>query len=110
VQKFTRPLTREIEVAGQRLALTFSEQGLALRPVGSRKPPREVSWGALLTQLARAGEGGAAPSGEEVASAIEWVKSGSTAAAPKSSTAPASSTPGAAAPGAAHSKPAHSPS
>lgn len=51
MQKFTRPITREVELNGQRLALTFSEQGLSMRPVGSRKPPREVSWNQLLAHV-----------------------------------------------------------
>ncbi len=48
MQKFTRPLTREVEVGGKRLALTFSDKGMSFRPVGSRKPPREMSWPALI--------------------------------------------------------------
>jgi len=51
VQKFTRPITREIEFAGLRLAVTFGENGIEVRPVGSRKPPREVSWPAFLCFL-----------------------------------------------------------
>ena len=35
MQKFTRAITREIEVGGERLALTFTEQGMSVRPVGS---------------------------------------------------------------------------
>src|SRR5260370_31074172 len=52
VQKFTRPITREIEIGGERLALTFSEQGIAVRPVGSRKPPKEITWAGVLTHMA----------------------------------------------------------
>jgi cell wall assembly regulator SMI1 len=67
VQKFTRPITREIEVGGERLALTFSETGLSVRPVGSRKPPREVTWPALLQAItgvsAEAGAGQAPEAG-----------------------------------------------
>ncbi|MFQ3594277.1 MAG: SMI1/KNR4 family protein [Gemmataceae bacterium] len=44
MQKFTRSLTREIELHGERYAVTLNNQGLALRPVGSRKPPKEASW------------------------------------------------------------------
>jgi len=36
VQKFTRPITREVEIGSERLAFTFGEQGIAVRPVGSR--------------------------------------------------------------------------
>src|SRR5262249_51811251 len=60
-QKFTRDLTREIEVAGQRLAVTFSEKGLSIRPVGSRKPPREVTWADLMSLLAAQPPAGTAP-------------------------------------------------
>jgi cell wall assembly regulator SMI1 len=83
VQKFTRALTREIEVAGERLALTLSEQGLSVRPVGSRKPPREVSWAAVLARLAAGGD--ATPSADEAAAAVAWVKGG----APRQAKAPA---------------------
>jgi cell wall assembly regulator SMI1 len=48
VQKFTRPLTREIELGGERIAVTMSEEGLALRPVGSRATPRQLSWAAVV--------------------------------------------------------------
>jgi len=44
MQKFTRALTREVELNGRRYAVTLSERGVALRPVGSRKPPQEASW------------------------------------------------------------------
>src|SRR5262249_2020708 len=52
---------REIEVAGQRLAVTFSEKGLSIRPVGSRKPPREVTWADLMSLLAAQPPAGTAP-------------------------------------------------
>jgi cell wall assembly regulator SMI1 len=87
VQKFTRSLTREIEIAGERLALTLSEQGLAVRPVGSRKPPRELSWAAILCELARQAE---APAPEEVAAAVQWVKTTKAAPAPAPAKAPSS--------------------
>jgi len=48
VQKFTRALTREIEVGGERLAVTLSEEGMSFRVVGSRKPPHEMTWAACL--------------------------------------------------------------
>ena len=51
MQKFTRPITREIDLNGQRLAVTFNEQGLSIRPVGTRKPPREITWTDLLTHV-----------------------------------------------------------
>ncbi len=48
MQKFTRELTREVEVNGERLALTLSEAGVSVRPVGSRKPPHEITWAAVV--------------------------------------------------------------
>jgi cell wall assembly regulator SMI1 len=75
VQKFTRPLTREITLAGERLALTFTEEGVSVRPVGSRKPPREVSWSAFFHLLA-AGPS-AEPSPDQLAAAVQAVKGGS---------------------------------
>jgi hypothetical protein len=44
MQKFTRELTREIEIAGQRLAVTLNEKGVSLRPVGSQRPPAALTW------------------------------------------------------------------
>lgn len=75
MQKFTRPLTREIDLAGERLALTFSEKGISVRPVGSRRPPREMSWPALLSTVARGGE---EPDANAVAAAVETLRGGST--------------------------------
>lgn len=98
MQKFTRPITREIELAGDRLALTLTEQGLSVRPVGSRKPPKEASWAKVLCQLAGqtpTGEG--EPSAADVTAALEALKKGEAsqrAAAPASppSAAPLEST------------------
>jgi cell wall assembly regulator SMI1 len=75
VQKFTRPITREIELGGGRLALTLSEQGIAVRPVGSRKPPREISWAQLVCQLTGA-TGAPEPSPADLAAAVESLKKG----------------------------------
>jgi cell wall assembly regulator SMI1 len=44
VQKFTRALTREVEIDGERVAITLSAEGVSIRPVGSRKPPRTLTW------------------------------------------------------------------
>ena len=48
MQKFTRDLKREIEIEGERLALTLSEKGISFRPVGSRKPATEMAWAAVI--------------------------------------------------------------
>jgi cell wall assembly regulator SMI1 len=94
VQKFTRPLTREIELASGRLALTLSEQGIAVRPVGSRRPPWEMSWAAFLCYLTgHAPKDGRQPTPEETAAAVEQLRKGGEAkpapAAEKTTTAPA---------------------
>jgi cell wall assembly regulator SMI1 len=89
VQKFTRPLTREIELAGERLALTFTAEGISVRPVGSRKPPREATWATVLHCLAGSQ---AAPSPEDVAGAVRTFKGGGstkTASAPAKAAEPA---------------------
>jgi hypothetical protein len=74
VQKFTRPLTREITLAGERLSLTFTEAGVSVRPVGSRKPPREISWGAFLHLLATGPT--AEPGSDQLLAAVQAVKGG----------------------------------
>ncbi|MBY0395995.1 MAG: hypothetical protein K2X91_05910, partial [Thermoleophilia bacterium] len=58
MQKFTRELVREVEIGGERVALTLSEKGVAVRTVGSRKPPAEIGWEAVVA----AARGGPAPS------------------------------------------------
>jgi hypothetical protein len=72
VQKFTRPITREIEIGGERLAVTFSEQGIAVRPVGSRKPPKEITWAGVLTHMTSPGS--SAPSPEQLSAALEQLR------------------------------------
>ena len=39
MQKFTRSLTREIEIGGERVGITLDANGVTLKPVGSRRPP-----------------------------------------------------------------------
>jgi hypothetical protein len=76
VQKFTRPITREIEFSGLRLAVTFGEQGITVRPVGSRRPPREISWAAFLTYLTGpTASAGHQPTPDEMAAAANAFKS-----------------------------------
>lgn len=48
MQKFTKALTREIEIGGERLAVTLAAEGVTIRPVGSRRPPLTLSWAAIL--------------------------------------------------------------
>src|SRR5262245_24113107 len=85
VQKFTRPLTREIELGSERLAVTFSAEGLSLRPVGTRKPPREITWPALVCLLAGPQASAGQPSAEVLAAAVNALKKGA-APAPKTPT------------------------
>jgi cell wall assembly regulator SMI1 len=92
VQKFTRALTREIELAGQRLKVTLDEKGIAVSPVGSRRPPREISWAALAAQLGTS-ETVAEPAPEALTAAIESLKGGTTARKPAKTAAPAESSP-----------------
>jgi cell wall assembly regulator SMI1 len=75
VQKFTRALTREIEVNGERLAVTLGEEGLSIRPVGSRKPPRTLTWSEVLCACAGKPPAGGAPTTEERKVALQGLRS-----------------------------------
>jgi cell wall assembly regulator SMI1 len=86
MQEFTRPLTREIQVAGERLAVTFSAEGLSIRPVGSRKPPLTLSWEVCV--CACASHAAAAPTADEVRAAVDAIKAGGPRPSP-APTAPA---------------------
>jgi cell wall assembly regulator SMI1 len=80
VQKFTRPITREIEVGGERLALTLTEAGITVRPVGSRRPPREITWGGLLCHLTGQELGTSEePGADHLSRAVGALKSGTAA-------------------------------
>jgi cell wall assembly regulator SMI1 len=81
MQKFTRALTREIEVGGERLAITLDESGLSVRPVGSRKPAHELSWAAAVCALAGR-PSGAEPAEAELRQALETLRGGPAAAKP----------------------------
>jgi len=74
VQKFTRPLTREIEIAGERLALTLAEQGIAVRTVGSRREPWGSTWAKIVCQLAGKSIAGTEPTAEELAEVVKVLK------------------------------------
>jgi cell wall assembly regulator SMI1 len=75
MQQFTRSLTREIEVGGERLAVTLSKEGLSVRPVGGRRPPHDMSWEAVLCACV-AGAAGPPPSAEQLEEAIKAVRAG----------------------------------
>src|SRR5436190_22152154 len=98
MQQFTRPITREIEVAGERLAVTFSAAGMSVRPVGSRKPPVEMTWADFLRALAQSVSQPAHPvTPEDLAAAVALLKKGVAQAAQP---APAESPPSREAPSA----------
>jgi cell wall assembly regulator SMI1 len=88
VQKFTRALTREIELAGQRLKVTLDEKGIAVSAVGSRRPPREASWAALVMHLLQSAPA-PEPGTHALAEALEALKGPATGRkSTKSATAP----------------------
>jgi cell wall assembly regulator SMI1 len=70
MQKFTRPLTREIEVGGTRLAVTFSAEGMEVRIVGTRRPPLTLSWASVLV-AGMPQHGQPEPTAEEIAAAVK---------------------------------------
>ncbi len=107
MQKFTRPITREIELGGERLALTLTEAGVSVRPVGSRRPPLELSWAALLGHMASGSAG--EPSPEQLASAVQSLKGGARPSRPPSPAVatPPAAHPAPAAPGAEQSSHGH---
>jgi cell wall assembly regulator SMI1 len=79
MQKFTRALTREIEVGGERLAVTLDEKGLSIRPVGSRRPPATLTWAGVL--LAATGE---ATPDKTVTAALQSLRAGGARPTPSS--------------------------
>ncbi len=86
MQKFTRPITREIELAGERIALTLSEEGITLRPVGSRAAPRQLSWSAVVHAAAT---GGSDPEPDQLTAAVAALRKapeGKKAANPRKAT------------------------
>jgi cell wall assembly regulator SMI1 len=74
MQQFTRNLTREIEVGGERLALTLSKEGLSVRPVGGRRPPHTMSWEACLHACVSGA--GQQPTTEQIQHAIQAIRAG----------------------------------
>ena len=93
MQKFTRPLTREIELGGERIALTVSEEGISLRPVGSRATPRQFSWAAVI--CGAVGEA-TEPTADQLAAAVAALRKppAKTAAKQPSAAAQVPDTPG----------------
>lgn len=99
MQQFTRALTREIVVGGERLAVTLSNEGLSVRPVGGRRPPHTMSWEAWVCACV-AGTGSAAPTAEHIQETLKAVRTGG----PKEDEKAAK--PAASAPAAVHETPA----
>jgi cell wall assembly regulator SMI1 len=79
MQKFTRSLTREIEVGGERLAVTLGVEGVTIRPVGSRRPPHTLSWPAIVCATTGHLPPGATPSDQEIATALVALRTGAPA-------------------------------
>jgi hypothetical protein len=92
MMKFTRPITREIELGGERLAVTMGEAGVAFRPVGSRKPPHEVSWAAIL--CCATGQMSSSTSPESITAALQALRSAPAAASKHESHEPEPQTTG----------------
>ena len=92
MQKFTRSLTREIEIGGERVAVTLDADGLVLRPVGARRPPHTLKWTGVLC----AATANAIPGPDQIAAAVEALKKG--AATASGAPAPAAEAPAPAAP------------
>ncbi len=71
MQKFTRSLTREIELGGERVAVTLDADGVTLRPVGSRRPPLTLNWAGVVCAA-----GQAVSPLDQVAEAVQVLKKG----------------------------------
>lgn len=82
MQQFTRALTREIEVGGERLAVTLSKEGLSVRPVGGRRPPFTMSWSAWI--CACVSGVGQEPAAEQIKQVLEAVRAGAAKTTDKS--------------------------
>lgn len=103
MQQFTRALTREIEIAGERLAVTLSKEGLSVRPVGGRRPPYTMSWEACLHACV-AGVG-QEPAADRVQGALQAIRLGASKPTEKPAAEPVAESPSAAPPEPAPSPP-----
>jgi cell wall assembly regulator SMI1 len=77
MQKLTRPLTREIEVGGKRLAVIVSQDGVAIRPADATGPGHTLSWAACVCACAGKPVVGREPTAQELAAAQEALQGGS---------------------------------
>lgn len=78
MQKFTRALTREIEIEGERLAVTVDANGVTLRPVGSRRAPLHLSWSGVLCAMSGHLPAGATPNFAEIQQALRSLRGNNT--------------------------------
>ncbi len=107
MQQFTRSLTREIEVGGERLAITLSKEGLSVRPVGGRRPPHTMSWQACMHACVTGV--GREPSTEEIQQAVEAIKKGGPKPADQGTTPATTASEQPASPASEHSAAPHTP-
>ncbi|HEY7156660.1 MAG TPA: hypothetical protein VH575_22010, partial [Gemmataceae bacterium] len=77
MRQFTRNLTREVEVGGERLVLTLSKEGVSVRPLRGRRPPYKMSWGAWLCVCVA--DAGQEPTAEQIQQALQAMHAGSSA-------------------------------
>jgi cell wall assembly regulator SMI1 len=82
-------LTREIEVGGERLAVTLDADGVTVRPVGARKHPHHLSWAACVCAVAGQAAAQDPPTPGELAEAIKALKAGASKDAKPHHSAPA---------------------
>ncbi len=71
MQKFTRPITREVELGGERLAVTLTAEGITIRPVGGRSAHHEATWARVFHLLMGSDKD---PTTEEVTAAVAAFK------------------------------------
>jgi hypothetical protein len=104
MQKFTRNLTREIEIGGERIAVTMDATGLQFRTVGTRRPPLTVDWVGVVCAAAHPASGT-----DQIAEAVQALKKGGekTPAAPAAADTETTPAHVEAAPAAANHAPVH---
>lgn len=74
MQEFTRNISREVTIGSERIALNLSSEGVSLRPVGTRKPPIELSWPSLLCFAVGLPLAGQEPTEGEIREALERLR------------------------------------
>jgi cell wall assembly regulator SMI1 len=74
MQKFTRALTREVEVAGVALGVTLDDKGLSFQPADAQQPALTLSWAGCLCAAAGMPSASSKPSAAEVTRALEALR------------------------------------